>query len=263
MSRDVVAAIRAFGLAACALASLGVTAPARAQNVDLELLLAVDGSSSVDFNEFELQMKGIAKAFRDPSVVGAIEAHAPNGIAVGLVLWSGEGQQATAVDWSEVRDTASAAVFADLVDATPRGVRGATAIGEMIDYARELLVKNRFRGSRQVIDVSGDGASNQGGPPAFARKRAVEAGITINGLAIMNDEPKLDLYYELGVIGGPDAFLLTVDDFEDFADAMRRKLLREIGGAPLASLDRDRQRLALVEESRADPRDAILHPALR
>jgi hypothetical protein len=79
----------------------------------------------------------------------------------------------------------------------------------------------------------------------------------------MNDEPKLDLYDELGVIGGPDAFLLTVDDFEDFADAMRRKLLREIGGAPLASLDRDRQQLALAQESRVEPRDPVLHPALR
>ncbi len=245
MSRAAATALRRLGLAVGVLASLAAgTTGETAETVDLELLLAVDGSRSINFDEFELQMQGIARAFRDPSVVETIEHAAPNGIAVALMLWSGSGQQATAVGWTEVYDAASAAAFADMIDATPRGASGATAIGEALDNGRALILGNRFRGARQVIDVSGDGASNQGGAPAFARKRALAAGITINGLAIMNDEPKLDLYYLLGVIGGPGAFLLTVDEFEDFADAMRRKLLREIGGAPIVGLEPPRARLA-------------------
>lgn len=212
-------------------------APARAQSVDLELILAVDVSSSVTGKEFRLQMDGISNAFRDAQVHKALQAHIGRGVAVTLVQWSGSESHSQVLDWSIVRDEASALAFARKLDATGRLVAGgATAIGEAINYAAALLEFNQWQGDRRVIDVSGDGASNQGESPSFSRARANRLGITINGLAILNEEPRLDRYYEAGVVGGPGAFLITADDFEAFADSMRRKLVREISGTPVSSL---------------------------
>ncbi len=215
----------------------GLLAPAAsaraAQAVDLELVLAVDASASVNYDEFQLQMSGLAEAFRHPAVIAAIRSAAPNGVAVSLVQWSGVGQHVQAVGWTEVRDSASANVLAARIDAAPRlTIGGATALGNAIEFSLNLLETNAFRGARWTIDVSGDGTSNQGVSPIVARARAVTAGATVNGLAILNEEPNLDAYYLAAVIGGSGAFLLTADDYDDFARAIRLKLIAEITGAP-------------------------------
>jgi len=230
--------------AALALVLAGMLAPARAATpVDLELVLAVDASASVSYDEFNLQMTGLARAFRDEAVIGAIESAAPRGIAVALIQWSGAGAQALAVDWALVRDGASARDFAARIDAAPRLViGGATAIGDAIARAQAAFDGNGYEGVRRVIDVSGDGASNRGTPPEIARDRALAAGITINGLAILDEEPKLDGYYARAVIGGTGAFVITADDFADFARAIRLKLILEATGAPMAEAPAPRLR---------------------
>lgn len=216
-----------------------IPADGAAQQVDLELILAVDSSSSVNYEEFNLQMRGLAEAFRHPAVRAAIASATPNGIAVSLVQWSGDGDQVQAVDWAEVRGAATADALARRIDATGRLViGGATAIGSVISFATDLLRDNSFQGIRRAIDVSGDGTNNQGELAASARARANAAGITVNGLAILNEEPDLGTYFLAGVVGGPRAFLLTADDYEDFARAIRIKLITEITGSPMA-LKRD------------------------
>lgn len=221
---------RALGLIVC-LAWPSV--PARAMEVALELILAVDCSASVDAHEYTLQMRGIADAFRAPEVVQAISAAAPNGIAVTLVQWSGATMQVQAITWRRVHDAESANRLAATIEASPRRIRwGATAIGEMLKFARRLFDDNDFNGTRRVIDLSGDGSSNQGEFPTLARLPIVASGIVINGLAILNDEPTLDRYYRRQVIGGERSFVLSARDFVDFANAIRRKLIREIGHPP-------------------------------
>ncbi len=202
--------------------------------VDLELVLAIDSSGSVDFGESELQMGGIANALRDPEVIEAIEGGAPNGVAVAVIEWSGPGQQLVGVDWTRITDAATAAALAARIEAMGRGLIGETAIGEALRFASDLLAYGPFQGARRIIDVSGDGPSNAGVEPEPMRDAAALAGITINGLAILRENPGLDRYYAEHVIGGPDAFVMIAKDYDDFARAIRQKLLREIRGAPLA-----------------------------
>lgn len=202
--------------------------------VRLELVLAVDCSSSVNRDEFILQMEGIASAFEDPAVLAALAQTGELGIAVSLLQWSSAGVQIEAIPWTPISSDADAVAFAASVRATGRMVSGgATALGNAIDAAAAWTSTNSYQGERVVVDVSGDGRSNEGGSPAFARAAANRAGITINGLAILNEEPGLARYYIAGVVGGPGSFLLTADDFEDFAVAMRRKLYFEIVGPPV------------------------------
>jgi hypothetical protein len=216
----------------------GLIGPARAQaHVDLELVLAVDSSGSVDFAEFELQAGGLARAFRDPEVVEAIEGAAPNGIAVSMIQWSGRRQHLTVVDWTKVTDAASAGALATAIEAAGRVLIGETAIADALQFAADELGYGPFHGARRVIDVSGDGPTNAGSDPDPVRDAAVLAGMTINGLAILNESPTLDRYYADHVIGGPDAFIMTASDYDDFARAIRLKLLREIRGAPLAEAE--------------------------
>lgn len=216
-------------------AMLAVPRPADAQQaVELELLLAVDTSSSVDRGEFELQMQGIARAFRHPDVSAALRSVGDRGIAVALMQWSGSTRQALAVEWTRIDDDASALAFADKVGVAPRlVVSGGTAIGTALQAATAQLSGNAFQGARQVIDVSGDGRANMGPRPAVARDLAVRQGITINGLAILNEEWALDRYYLENVIGGTGAFIMEAADYEDFALAIKQKIVREISGAPI------------------------------
>jgi Protein of unknown function (DUF1194) len=208
---------------------------ARAETgVDLELVLAIDSSGSVDFQEFELQARGIARAFRDPEVIEAIAGAAPSGIAVSVIEWSGRRQHLVTIDWTLVTDAASAHALATRVDAMGRVLIGETAIADALRFAHEQLASGPFQGARQIIDVSGDGPTNAGGDPDPVRDAAALAGITINGLAILNESPRLDRYYAEHVIGGPDAFVVIAKDYDDFAHTIRHKLLREIRGAPLA-----------------------------
>ncbi len=206
------------------------------QWVDLELVLAVDASSSVSAAEFNLQIQGLARAFRDPRVQQAIRASGDLGLAVALVQWSGARKQVLAVDWTLVTGPETAGAFAEAVAAVPRFViGGGTAIGGALEFAMGLLDGNAFQGRRRVIDVSGDGRANQGAPPANLRDRAVALGITINGLAILNEDLAVADYYRAQVIGGTGAFVMTANDYESYEAAILAKLVREIAGAAIAA----------------------------
>jgi hypothetical protein len=197
--------------------------------VALELILAVDTSASVDAREFELQIRGIAEAFAHPEVIAAIESLGSAGLAVTLVQWSVPGNSAMVLPFHQVHDARTAKAFGFLVGlAQRRGFSGSTAMGHAIDYCIYLLENNEFAGERRVIDVSGDGRNNAPPDVEPARDAAVRRGITINGLAILSDDPRLDIYYKRSVIGGPDAFVEVADDFSRFAAAIRQKLIREI-----------------------------------
>ncbi len=216
------------------LAALFLSAPAAAQIVDLELVLAVDTSSSVDPGEYRLQIQGIAAALRHPVVIQAIRDGAPNGAMMSLVQWAGVNQQARS-PWRLITDGASAEAFALEIEGLARVfTRGATSISSALSYAAAELMANGIESRRQVVDVSGDGWHNAGEMTYFARKRVLERGIVINGLAILNDEPDLDLLYAERLIGGPGSFIVSARDFGDFRRAMRIKLIREIEGSPVA-----------------------------
>ncbi len=207
------------------------------QRVELELVLALDSSTSVDPSEFELQRTGLARAFRSANVQAAISALGKRGVAVAVVQWSGQGQQALALDWQVVRDPGSAEAFARKLAAMPRALDGFTDIHGAISFSTRQLLDNSYRGARLTIDVSGDGTSDKRSP-APARDFAVGQGITINGLVIFSHEHDLgDLarfalqaHYHKEVIGGPGAFLMSAHRFRNFAEAIEKKLVREILG---------------------------------
>ena len=226
---------RAFVLFLIGLVSVAAPGVRAQEPVDLALVLAVDSSGSVSGYEFDLQMRGLAEAFRSPGVVNAIKAAAPNGVAVNLMQWSSVDEQGQAFGWLIVRDTASAERVADLIDRTPRLVQdGATAISAALDFAARLALG--VNAKRRVIDLSGDGRDNQSGEILEGRIKAVAAGITVNGLAILNEDPLLEFYYLSEIIGGEGAFVLGADDYDDFAQAMEIKLIKEISSAPVSDL---------------------------
>jgi hypothetical protein len=237
MRRLALAVLVAAGLSGASTgASTGAAAPTDPSGrVDLNLVLAVDSSSSVDPEEFALQMEGIAHAFREPALLAAIEAGVHHAIAVTLVEWSNASWQRENIAWTVIRDAASAQAFADQVDTAPRLIYGgATSISGALRFAMARLRAAAPPAERAVIDLSGDGSHNQGAPVAEARQAALAAGITINGLAIVNEEPDLEQYYRTEVIGGPGAFVIAARDYEDFARAILRKLLHEIEAVPVA-----------------------------
>ena len=208
---------------------------ARAATVELELILAVDSSVSVDREDFDLQMTGLARAFRDPRVIAAIRASGGHGIAVCLVQWADNWGQVLAVEWTAVRDAGQAAALAHRLERTPRLLVGAsTSITGALKFAMRQFEGNGFEGRRKVIDISGDGPHNQSTGPAKQRNLAVASGITINGLVILDEARELDRYYIDHVIGGSGAFVMTADSYQDFASAIVRKLIREISAVPLA-----------------------------
>ncbi len=208
--------------------------PGPGQPVALELVLAVDTSSSVSIEEFDLQMRGFSSAFRDPSVIAAIAASGVNGIAVSMIQWSDNRRQQLAVDWAHLKDEASIEAFAGEIDQTPRFLDGGgTAIGGAIAFALSELDRNGYQGARQVIDISGDGRANQGAQPETLRDAAVLQGVTVNGLAILNEDSHVDAYYRNSVIGGPGAFVMTANDYDSFALAIIEKLVKEIGAVPV------------------------------
>jgi hypothetical protein len=203
-------------------------------SVDIALCLAMDVSASVSFEEFGLMAGGTAAAFRDASVLAAATGGPRRAAAVALLLWSGPGQQDLAIGWTRVADAAGAEALAAAIENAPRLPRpGATALGEGMAAGLATLARCPAEATRYVMDVSGDGRHNQGRDPGPVRDLAVAAGITINGLAILNEEPDLLDHYEGEVIGGPGAFAMECADYIDFADAILRKLRRELGGGSL------------------------------
>jgi hypothetical protein len=223
------AALAATLLFLCGVARAQAQAPQAA--VDLLLVLAVDASGSVNQTRFELQRHGYAEAFRNPRVVQAIAAGTRRAIAVAMMQWTGPTLHVPVVDWTRVSDKASAQALADAIEATPRKLfGGGTSLSGAIDYSMTILAASPFPAARRVIDVSGDGSNNIGRLPTVARDEAVKAGVVINGLPITWIEPGLDLYYRQNVIGGPGAFVVAIDSYDNFADAILNKLVTEIAG---------------------------------
>jgi hypothetical protein len=201
---------------------------------DLALIIALDCSASVTFDEFNLIAGGCAAALRDPEVVAGLTG-GPHGASVcALLLWSGSSEHEISIDWTRVSDPISAAQFASDVENTPRfGLGGLTAIGAALLVTEAMLSRLPAPASRQVIDVAGDGRANDGPDPAPIRDRLVDAGVTINGLCVLHDEPDLVESYRREVIGGPGAFAVQCQDYDGFAGAMRQKLRQEVAARTL------------------------------
>ena len=222
------------------LALLAFGGETRAQNTDLLLVLAADVSRSIDEGEFELQRKGYAAALSDPRVLAAIRSGSNGTIAICFVEWSGAGEQMVVVDWTVIRDDEDAGGLSASILAAPRSFMGRTSISGAIDFAMERFAAAKPRSNRRIIDISGDGTNNSGRPVTEARDQALAEGVTINGLAIVNDKPNpgyafhtqppggLPEWYRQNVIGGPGSFLRVIEDFRSFADAMTNKLVNEI-----------------------------------
>ena len=219
---------------ACALLGAGamVGGLTVAHAAAVALVLAVDVSESVSTERYLLQHDGIARAFETPPLIDAISA-APGGIEVLVLEWPDPDKIAVTVDWTQVRDRPSAAVFAAAVRATARTSHGLTAIGAAMLVAAGMFDHMPEPAGSKVIDVSGDGMANFGPSPAAVRDQLVAAGITINGLAILTEEPWLADYYRDNVIGGPASFCLVAEGMDTFAEAMLKKLVQEVAGTPL------------------------------
>lgn len=210
--------------------AIGAAYAASAHTSALAIVMAIDVSTSVTADTYILQRDGIAYAFEDPRLIDAISA-APGGIEALILEWSDPDSIAVTVGWTRITDRRSAATFAAAVHAAARSSAGLTAIGPALTAARAQFEHLPQLATRRIIDISGDGIANLGVPPQEVRDRLVKAGITINGLAILTEEPWLDDYYRHNVIGGPGAFVLAVRDFRSFAEAMLKKLAAEIAGA--------------------------------
>jgi hypothetical protein len=224
----VIALIVILGFAG--IASAQNRAPVRNETaVDLNLVLAVDASGSVDNSRFALQNQGYAAAFRNPRVLAAIRAGGQGAIAVSMVQWTGPTLHVVVVPWTLVNDQRSAVALATMIDGASRQIfGGGTSLSGAIDYGVIRLTASPYRGTHRVIDISGDGSNNRGRPAEQARDQAVKMGIRINGLPILTLEPDLDQYYRQSVIGGPGAFVISVRNYDQFADAILRKLIAEI-----------------------------------
>jgi hypothetical protein len=220
---------------------------ARADDVDVALVLVTDVSRSVDDSEYKLEKDGYASAFTSKRVLDAIRGGPSGRIAVSYVEFASSFEVRTVLGWTVIHDMATAQAFIDRLSAAPRSFWGRTSISAGVDQAVQLLAETGFVPLRRVIDVCGDGTNNAGREIADARDDAVKAGITVNGLAIINDHPVswtfahvqppggLANYYRENVTGGPGSFVLEVHDFTSFGEAMIRKLVDEIAIGPGAS----------------------------
>jgi hypothetical protein len=230
---------RRFLAAIAAVSGLLAAGAGRAadQPVDLELIISVDVSWSVDAEEAQLQRNGYVAAFTDPQVVEAIRSGFLGRVAVLYHEWAGMGHNRIVADWTVIEDEATAKAFAAKLSRQRFDSAYRTSISDAIDFAAPMFESNGYAGRRRVIDISGDGANNSGRLVNMARDEAVARGITINGLPIMERGvgaaqrmwvADLDLYFENCVIGGRGAFMVVANGFMDFAEAVRRKLVLEI-----------------------------------
>lgn len=225
-------------LAAGGAAALG--APRRSiaaeEAVDVAIVLAVDVSRSIDEDEARLQREGYRRAVSDPRIVAAIRGGMIGAIGLAYVEWAGIEYQRLVIPWTRIATQADADAWAEALDRAPRSAHRRTSISGGIAFSRAILATAPWEAIRRVIDVSGDGMNNSGPPAEEARDQAVEEGIVINGLPILNGRPPLGVglaledYFRERVIGGPGAFVIAAEDFGSFGQAVRRKLLREIAG---------------------------------
>src|SRR3984957_5492030 len=219
---------------------LGAPAARAAEEVDLLLVLSSDVSRSIDAPKFKLQRDGYAAAIVNPRVLQAIRSGALGKIAVSFVEWSGVGAQKIVIDWTVIRDEATAKDFSAQVIEAPRAFADRTSISGGIDFAMAQLARAPFHSNRHTIDVSGDGTNNAGRDVTDARDEALKQGVTINGLVILSERPMswnadhtnppggLDNYYRNNVMGGPGSFVMVAENFNSFGQAILNKLIAEI-----------------------------------
>jgi hypothetical protein len=209
-------------------------APATAQEkVDLELILMADGSGSINDNEFILQRMGYVRALRHPTILRAIRGGRLGRIALSYVEWSGPELHVPIVPWTVIHTRQDLEAFAAKLETHPRELySGGTALGDAILFGMQSLKTNKFDAPRLVIDISGDGPDRNGLDAVTGRDKAVAAGITINGLPILDGWPGLDRFFYDNVIGGPGAFVESARGFKDVYYAVRRKMIREISALP-------------------------------
>lgn len=236
-----------------AMSSAGASEP-----VDLELVLAVDISGSIDEDEARLQRQGYIAALTDPEVLKAIRSGLEGRIAIAYFEWSGPETRRLLLDWMVIEDELSARAAAAKLASFPIRSAMSTSISGAIDFALPMYGR-AYEGTRRVLDISGDGPNNAGLLVTTSRETALQRGITINGLPIINDKPNrtgfpsfkdLDLYYQHCVIGGPGAFLVVAEGFDTFAEAIRKKMIIEI-----ADLTSPHARWALPEPVRRFAQD--------
>ncbi|RVP11821.1 DUF1194 domain-containing protein [Sinorhizobium meliloti] len=205
-------------------------------DVDVELMLAVDISGSMDMIEARVQRSGYVEALRHPDFVNAVEGGQHGRIAIGYFEWAGLVNEASVVGWHVIENASDADAFAAKIEARPLGTRRATSISNAIIFGSRLIETNDFSGARRILDISGDGPNNTGPPVLPARAEALARGIIINGLAILirpsASMSPLDQYFADCVIGGPGSFVIPVHEPEDFAIAIRQKLILEVSGLP-------------------------------
>lgn len=223
------------------LAALAAAVPARAATpVDLQLVLAVDVSRSIDEVEAELQRRGYIEALTSQRVIDAILSGEHRRIALCYTEWAGTHYQVVVIDWSVIDSPGAARRFADKLAEAPRTSQSWTAVGAAMAFAARRLEISEFESRRRVIDISGDGRTNDGPPAELVRDKLVAQGIVINGLPVMMNRTNfgrppdtgLDKYYEENVIGGPGSFMIAAENFDDFGRAVRSKLIREISAVP-------------------------------
>ncbi len=225
-------------LAAAAAASTATTATRAETPVDLQLVLAVDVSRSIDEVEAELQRRGYIEALTNDRVIDAILSGENGRIAVCYTEWAGTHYQVVVIDWTVIDSPAAARRFTEKLAEAPRTSQSWTAVGAGLAHAAQRFDNSGFVSRRRVVDISGDGRTNDGPPAELVRDRLVELGIVINGLPVMMNRTNfgrppdltLDKYYEENVIGGPGSFMIVADNFDQFGRAVRTKLVREISG---------------------------------
>jgi hypothetical protein len=237
-------------LGLCLVGLAAQTSAYAAETVDVALVLVSDVSRSIDDREFKIEKDGYSSALTDAKVIAAIKGGMIGKIAVTYIEFAGEAEVRTVVDWFVIQDQESAAAFVEKVTSAPRSFYGRTSISAGIDQAVQNLQQSNLTAGRRVIDVCGDGTNNAGRDVSAARDDAIAAGITINGLTIINDHPMswtyahvqppggLDNYYRQNVTGGIGSFVVSVHDFQIFGEAMTKKLVNEI-----ASLDSSKRHL--------------------
>ena len=230
-----------IGSLATPLATLAGALPVRADTlVDLQLVLAVDVSRSIDEVEAELQRRGYTEALTNRTVIDAILSGEHKRIALSYAEWAGTHYQVVVIDWTLIDSAAASHRFAEKLAEAPRTSQSWTAVGAALAFAARRFDVSGYESKRRVIDVSGDGRTNDGPPAEMVRDRLVPQGIVINGLPVMMNRTNfgrppdtgLDKYYEENVIGGPGAFMISAANFDDFGRAVRNKLVREISARP-------------------------------
>jgi hypothetical protein len=229
---------RRTALAGSLAALAGVSTAWAAAPVDLQLVMAVDVSRSIDEVEAELQRRGYIEAMSSARVIEAILSGEHKCIAVCYVEWAGTHYQQTVIDWMQIDSAQSARAFSSKLAESPRTSQSWTAVGQGLVYSARRFEDAPFSSKRRIIDISGDGRTNDGPPAELVRDRLVTEGFVINGLPVMMNrtnygrpaDTTLDKYYEENVVGGPGSFMIVAANFDDFGRAVRSKLIREISG---------------------------------